>query len=331
MNDSSFTLSEKKRLLASLYRDTVPLRESPIQHGYRNKVDIITSTQGIGLKQPGSWDVVVDTTHIPLANNVINAALPLIREWAKTVPLYDLQAKTGFLQLISIRGENDQLQVTLTTRSNEYAEYIQRLYELLRPTSLYWTTTEQTGGSIGEHIQHIYGQKHIRLRVADKYFFIDPYSFFQANTQAAALAINAMRPFVHGRVVDMYCGVGTIGLSLSDDVFGVDIVKQAIELAKKNAQGTSARFVCADAQRFLINFSPDTVIVDPPRTGLQQSVFALVRAAPKTIIYLSCNPQTQVRDLALLSSRYTRVHTEAFDFFPGTHHVEVLVVLRRKD
>ena len=142
-------------------------------------------------------------------------------------------------------------------------------------------------------------------------------------------------------VLDAYCGIGTIGMIASKkakEVYGVEIIPDAIKDAKMNAKNnniTNCHFYCADAQDFMKRYDGekmDTVFVDPPRKGCsEQFLSALVRFQPKKIVYISCNPETQVRDVKyLLSKGYTFTEVYPVDMFPQTFHVETIVCLTRK-
>ena len=161
-----------------------------------------------------------------------------------------------------------------------------------------------------------------------------PNGFFQINLPVYELALRAMQPYLSTpKVLDLYAGVGTIGLSLARDrdLTLVECDHAAYRELAANCQGTDARPVLAKSEAALDYLQPDqTVILDPPRAGCHPELIArLLTVAPPTILYLSCNPATQARDVRLLLDRYQITAVQPFNFFPRTPHLENLIVLTR--
>lgn len=167
---------------------------------------------------------------------------------------------------------------------------------------------------------------------------MDVGSFFQVNTAASQILAekvaeaDALCPG-HGRLLDLFCGVGAPGLLLADRyklVEGVEKDGRAIELARKNARD-SGKWICADAGRFSLQTRPDTVLLDPPRQGVPKPLLGRIcQAAPESIIYISCNPATLARDARMLGERFQLVSMAPVDMFPHTPHVEVCSLWRRQ-
>jgi 23S rRNA (uracil1939-C5)-methyltransferase len=175
---------------------------------------------------------------------------------------------------------------------------------------------------------------------------ISPLSFYQINTPQAerlyAKALEYANPSGNEIIADLYCGAGTIGLSMAHKakkIVGIEIVPEAVENAKKNAADnniSNAEFYCGDAGEIFAQLhkngcNPDIIVVDPPRKGCsQQSLDVILSAAPQKIVMISCNPATAARDAKYLSDNgYSVDRVCGGDFFPGTRHVECVVLMSR--
>ncbi|MCR5299345.1 MAG: 23S rRNA (uracil(1939)-C(5))-methyltransferase RlmD [Erysipelotrichaceae bacterium] len=188
----------------------------------------------------------------------------------------------------------------------------------------------------------LYGRDYITDRIGDLTFRISLHSFYQINVRQTEKLYAKVRELADlkgdERILDLYCGIGTIGLSLAryaKSLTGVEIVPEAIENAKQNAKLNgidNAEFICSDAKDNLSDYlkGKDLVIVDPPRKGLSSEVVAaLAESGIDRIIYVSCNPATLVRDLTLLSENYSFKKVYPFDLFPQTTHIETIVLLQK--
>ena len=200
---------------------------------------------------------------------------------------------------------------------------------------------------LGEESHTLYGDGYITDRLCGLEFRISPRSFYQVNSAQTELlyakAVELAALTGRERVIDAYCGTGTIGLCAAAgarEVIGVELNPDAVRDAKENAQRNgvaNARFVCGDAGEFMEELarageSADVVITDPPRAGCSREFLdALVKLSPERIVYVSCNPETLARDLAMLTNNgYTATHIQGVDMFPFTEHVESLVCLTRQ-
>ena len=193
----------------------------------------------------------------------------------------------------------------------------------------------------------LWGKDSIRDTLCDITFDVSPLSFYQVNSpQAERLYYKVLEYAVHSEtdsILDLYCGIGTISLYLArhvNRVIGVEIVDQAIENAKSNAELNeilNAEFYCSDASSFkdyIKDFSPSCVVVDPPRKGLgRETINNVCDFSPERIVYVSCNPATLARDLVTFNELgYFVIDSAAYDMFPKTYHIETVVLLsRRKD
>ena len=191
------------------------------------------------------------------------------------------------------------------------------------------------------------GQSFIEEKLEDFVFKISPKSFFQTNTKQAETLYQVVREFADCQgneiLYDLYCGTGSIGIFLSADVqkiIGVETVADAIEDAKLNAKNNqleNTHFYAGDVIKicnddfFTKHGKPDIVIIDPPRAGCHQTLIEkLLDIESPTIVYVSCNPATQARDLQLLQTKYNITKSQAVDMFPQTHHIENVVQLKLK-
>ena len=207
---------------------------------------------------------------------------------------------------------------------------------------------KNTNVILGENNINILGDGYIQDQLGEFIFNISPLSFFQVNpVQAEALyniAIENARITKDDIVFDLYCGIGTISLFASKyakKVYGVEIVKQAIEDAKENAiinNIDNVEFIAGDTEIVLEDLienkkiTPDIIIVDPPRRGLDTtSINNILKIQPKRVVYISCNPATLTRDLALLEEKYKINMIQPVDMFPFTSHVECVAVLELKE
>lgn len=205
---------------------------------------------------------------------------------------------------------------------------------------------ENTNVILGNKTKVIFGSATITDELLGKRFVISPESFYQVNHDQCeklySKAIEYASLTGNETVVDLYCGVGTIGLSMSDNakkIFGVEIVPQAIENAKINAEINeikNAEFFCGDAYEAAKeiekrSIKPDVVVLDPPRKGCQKELFDIIDSMnPNRIVYVSCDPATLARDLEILAEHnYKTLEVTPVDMFPRTPHVETVVLLSR--
>ena len=221
------------------------------------------------------------------------------------------------------------------------------LIEAVRCDGLFWTRQEQLGESTaGGETVLLNGTPQLRERVRGLDFLISPEAFFQTNTEMAErlyeVAAEMAQLRGHERVFDLYCGIGTIGLSLAArarEVVGVEIVEPSVADAIENARINdilNARFYAGDirlAMRDLVEQAgrPDVAVVDPPRAGLSQKVVRrILEAQPSRIVYVSCNPTTLAPNAAqMVEAGYRLVRVRPVDMFPQTPHIESVALLER--
>ena len=331
-----------------------PIVPAVEQWRYRNKLEYSfgTAPDGTlvcGFHAPGRFDEILPLDDCLLASERGNAAREQVLAWAREQGLsaWDRRAHEGFLRNLVVREgrRTGDLQVRLVTSPGELDAA--GLAAAVDCDGLFWTQMAQGGEStIGGHLEHLGGAARLRERIGELEFLISPDAFFQTNTEMAERLYGTAVEFagLRGteRVFDLYCGIGTIALSLAArarEVVGVEIVEPAVADAIDNARRneiTNASFFAGDirlAMRDLVERSgrPDVVVIDPPRAGLSQKVVRrIIEAAPKRIVYVSCNPTTLAPNAAQLTEAgYTLVRVRPVDMFPQTPHIECVALLER--
>lgn len=315
--------------------DAIEVKTNGIRYGYRNKVEFnfYWDTENNQLElaffiRASKGKVPVEGTS--LARDEINVLARQIRDLLRTKPIEARSLKTLLIRCDQLGNCTWQLYLKddlADVISNDEASKLsaqggELIYSDPRSPASRITTRLQT-----------YGNTVIRDIVANLEFTYATEGFFQVNLPLYEQALSDMKSWLPaGKVVDMYSGVGTIGLTIGgDDTTLVELDSHAVREMKANikALGSSAKAVHAASENATDYITNDaTIILDPPRAGLHNNVVArLLEVAPARIIYLSCNPVTQARDVALLAARYgIRAHT-GYNFFPATPHIEHLVVL----
>ena len=320
-----------------------PIEPAGAEWRYRNKLEYSfgadPSGLALGFHRRGSWSEVVDIDDCLLASERNNDARNRVREWARTRELepYDRRAQAGLLRNLVVReGINTgELQTRLVTSPGELPR---------PPVDLHTVIDGPGGGTDGP--TGVLGAEHLTEVIGGLRFRVSHTAFLQTNTLMAErlYAIAAEMAGLSGseRVFDLYCGIGTIGLSLASaagEVWGLDTVPDAIADAEANAAANgiaNARFLAADARlgiRPLIEQAgrPDVVVVDPPRAGLSSKIVRrLLECEARRIVYVSCNPTTLAPNAAqMVEAGYTLRRVKPVDMFPQTPHVECVAVLDR--
>ena len=270
------------------------------------------------------------------------------------IKAYDLNTGSGFLRHILIRKgfSTGEIMVTLVTAKGDFKSKRSFVNELLRRhpeiTTVVWNINPtETPLMLGEHSEILYGNGYITDTLCGLSFRISPRSFYQINPvqteKLYAIAKEYASLTGKERVIDAYCGTGTIGMTMADsakEIIGVEINSDAVNDAKENAKQNgiqNIKFYNADAGDFMRDMakngeSVDVVITDPPRAGCSmQFLRSLISLSPKRIVYISCNPETLARDLnTLVKNGYKVKKMQGVDMFPYTQHVESLVCLTKQ-
>ena len=333
----------------------MPILAAPSCYGYRNKAQYpVSSHKGrayAGFFQAGTHQVVENPRCLILpeeSDSVKNAVMDYVNQYRVTT--YDETTHKGLLRHIYVRrgAVSGQVLVCLVVNGNRIPKpeaLIRRLEKIPGFTTLVLSVNTRKGNAVlGDEFITLYGEGFIEDTLCGLSFRLSPRSFYQVNhTQAQRLyeaAISQAEITKKDTVLDLYCGVGTITLAMASaagKVIGVEVVPQAVEDAKDNARRngiTNAEFFCGDAGQAALELEKngiraDVVVVDPPRKGLNgDTIEALSRFAPRRIVYVSCDPATLARDVALLKDRgYRLKNAMAADLFPRCSHVESIVCL----
>ncbi|MFP4483567.1 MAG: 23S rRNA (uracil(1939)-C(5))-methyltransferase RlmD [Spirochaetaceae bacterium] len=311
--------------------------------------------RGVGFHVRRRFDRVLDVEHCWLQPEPSNEIRNALRDFAmrENIPFFDPVSNQGFLRSLVIRTSLFGETMVMVVFARDEEEPRRRVMEFLavefpQITSLAFMINTTKNDSTLPHPAHIYrGADHIREKMGDRVLRIHPKSFYQTNpAQAVRLyEVAAEMAALTGTetVYDLYCGIGSIGLFVAERagrVVGIDNVPEAIENARENAEANDAAsctFLHGDVRDLLNNAfvaehgRPDVVILDPPRAGMHPQVLkTLIEVSPPHIVYVSCNPATQARDLQELSESYEVGRIQPVDMFPQTYHIENVVDLRRR-
>ncbi len=309
----------------------------------------------LGFHVPGSFDKVIDIDTCYLQGEPSNAIRNAVRTYAlqQGYSFYDIRNHVGLLRNLMIRRcESGELMVNLVFGEDDEAAR-QDLMTYIRDTfteitSLYFTINRKFNDSLHDQVPVLFAGKPDVVEVlGGLQFKVGPKSFFQTNTRQAEVLYSITKSFaaLTGKevVYDLYCGTGSIGIFVSDQaasVIGVELIPEAIADAEENAvlNGIShAKFFAGDVADictndfFAVHGRPDVIITDPPRAGMHEKlVQQILEMAAPVVVYVSCNPATQARDLQLLSEKYAVTAIRPVDMFPHTHHIENVVQLKLK-
>jgi len=310
--------------------------------------------QGLGLHTPGRWDKVVDLEECFLQPSPSNEIRLGIRKFAleNDFSFFDLRKQEGFLRNLIIRTSSvNELMVIMIFyyQDKESIEMIMKHVAETFPeiTSLIYMINNKKNDSIYDLEPVVYaGQPYIREEMERIKFKIGPKSFFQTNSLQAYELYKLVRKYANLKgneiVYDLYTGTGTIANFIAPEckkIIGIESVPEAIEDAKENATINdikNAEFLVGDMkdilndQLFEEEGKPDVIIADPPRAGMHRKVVeSILQARPEKIVYVSCNPATQARDVNLLKDSYEVSELLPVDMFPHTYHVENIVLLTK--
>lgn len=306
----------------------------------------------LGFHAPGLFDKVVEIHTCYLQQEPTNILLSTIRQYAEArkLPYYDYRAHTGWLRNVVIRvARTGEILINLIMQHENKAERTAILDHILANvpgiTTLHYTINPKVNDSIHDLEVHTYaGKGYIEETLENFRFKISPKSFFQTNTYQAEELYKITREFAGltgtETLYDLYCGTGSIGIfcsQLAKKVIGIELIDDAIKDARQNAAMNGIQHcefftgdvadICTD-EFFAAHGRPDVIITDPPRAGMHEKlVTQLLRMKAPKVVYVSCNPATQARDLQLLDEAYTVTRLQPVDMFPHTHHIENVALL----
>jgi 23S rRNA (uracil1939-C5)-methyltransferase len=313
------------------------------QWHYRNKLEYsfgeADGETALGFHARGRWDLIVDVDDCRLASEAGNAARNKVRDWARleSISPYDARSRKGVLRNLVVREgrRGGQIQTRLVTSASR----------LPRPPVDLHTAIEGDSGSTDGPTGAL-GEERLREELCGLKLEMSHGAFFQTNTEMAERLYGVAAEFAglsgSERVFDLFCGIGTIGLTMAaqaGEVWGLEIVPEAIEDAERNAERNeieNVHFLAANARtgvRPLVEQAgkPDVVVIDPPRAGLSQKIVRrVIECEARKIVYVSCNPTTLAPNAAQLGEagyRLTRVRP--VDMFPQTPHIECIALLEK--
>lgn len=308
-----------------------------------------------GFHAKGLFDKVVDIKECHLQHEPTNDIRIAVKEFAleHDYSFYDIREHSGFLRTMQVRlCRSGELMVNIVfgreDEEKQKALLDHILYRFPSITTLLYTINTKKNDSLHDLHPIVYSGKGYAIETLENFKFkIGPKSFFQTNTYQAETLYRITREFAelkgHETVYDLYCGTGSIGIFVSANakkVIGVEMIKEAIADAEENARLNGighAQFFTGDVADicndnfFQAHGKPDVIITDPPRAGMSEAlVRQILEMEAPTVVYVSCNPATQARDLFLMKDKYEVTRVRPVDMFPHTHHIENVVQLRLK-
>ena len=326
---------------------------------YRNKLEYsFTSTAegpALGFHRAGRWDEVLDIRKCWLTTDLGNGIREAARDWARAQGLaaYDQAEHTGFLRHLVVReGRNTgQALVQLVTAPGrlDADSFVAALGRFTEVRSIHWSVNDRPAEVTNLPTQLLHGDDAIEEELCGLRFRVRPNAFLQTNTAMAERLYELAREFAQltgeESVYDLYCGIGTIGLTLAKDaltVWGIEVSEESVACALENAELNgivNAAFYAGEVGEAIDDLreragEPDVAVVDPPRAGLSgKALRRLARLQPKRIVYVSCNPTTLAGNVKELEAEwgYRLVRARPVDMFPHTPHIETVALLERAD
>jgi 23S rRNA (uracil1939-C5)-methyltransferase len=347
----------------------LPILKCADQQFYRNKLeytftdrryltaeddfDAPKQLNGLGFHIPGRFDKVLDIEECYLQREPSNAIRLEIKKYAlkNNLEFFDLRKQNGFLRNIIIRTTNDEVMLTIVFHYEEETKRIALLDHISSAfpeiTSLMYVINPKRNDVISDLKVELYsGNPHIIEKMEDLNFKVSPVSFYQTNSLQAYELYKTVREYAGLKgtetIYDLYTGTGSIANFISrkaEKVIGIEYIESAVSDAKENSiinNINNTSFFSGDMVKVLndqfveTHGKPDVIITDPPRNGMHKDVvLQLLKILPERIVYVSCNPSTQARDIELLKERYDTIKSQPVDMFPHTQHVENVVLLKR--
>lgn len=316
-NQLEFKMEKVKNIVSKYLNKNIKINEiikSDNEFNYRNKITLKVNNK-IGFFEKRSNNIV--------EINECKLALPIINNAIKYLKKLDL----SHINSITLRTNSKDLMIIIEADKDIDINYIKPIaYSIyIKRNNVY---------------NLVYGEKYL-LEYVDNYkFLVSPDSFFQINLNVCAKLYKKIKDYTRyaHNILDLYCGTGTIGIyaHTNNNLLGVEVNKYAIKDANKNMKLnniTNAKFICGKSEEIInkIKLSPDVIIVDPPRGGMdKKAIRYILNSNASEVIYVSCDPMTLVRDLKMLSDNYKIIEITPFDMFPNTFHVENVCLMEKK-
>ncbi len=316
---------------------------------------VVENRKALGFHIPGLFDKVMSVNKCWLqpepSNSIRNFIFNLTEN--NDYQFFDIKQQTGLLRTLIIRTTSINQVMVIVTFFYDDKEKINSLLNALKEkfpeiNSIMYVINQKGNDTINDQKVHLFsGVDHIWEEMEGLRFKISPKSFYQTNSEQAYELYKVVRNFTRltstENVYDLYTGTGTIANFIARDcrqVIGIEYVPQAIEDARINSevnQITNTHFFAGDIRKIMTGTfvkehgKPDIIITDPPRSGMHKdAVQAILDAAPEKVVYISCNPATQARDINLMIDYYRVEKVQPVDMFPHTHHIENVVLLKKK-
>ncbi len=343
------------RHIGAVEVDRVPIHGAGSTSRYRNKAQLpVGAGPAVGFYQKGTHQVT-DVADCLLQSEAAGRLGRGLKKWMETyaVPAYDERTRQGLVRHLYLRENAAGESLAAVVANGDKVPHEKELVEALRDAApglrgvLLNENTRDTNVVLGAKSRLLWGRDFLEDTLRGLTFRLSAGAFFQVNRAQTEVLYRLVGEFaaLTGKetVLDLYCGAGTIGLTLAADakeVIGVEVFPQAVEDARENAARNgvgNASFLAADAAQAAERFAqegrkPDVIVVDPPRKGLApQVVEAILEMSPKKLVYVSCDPATLARDLKTLTQTYRLDRVEAVDLFPRTCHVETVCLLTRAE
>ncbi len=338
-------------------------------YGYRNKMEFSFSDKkwvlpedyykgvtgedfALGLHVPGTFNRVIDIDACLLQNLTGNDILQEVKAYVKKagLPVYNLKTHEGFWRFLTLRYSNtfDQWMVNIVTSVSD-SYHIKALANILHEkfsnikTIVNNISSRRAATAVGEQEIIVTGEGYINEMIGPYTFRVSPNSFFQTNTKGAEKLYNLVLEYAgltgSEKVLDLFCGTGTISIYLSGyagEVLGMEISESAVNDANLNCginNIPNCGFILGDIRETIgsISYKPDLIIVDPPRTGIHKDIMkTIMEIGVEKVVYVSCNPATLARDLCDMKEKYEVLEVQPVDMFPHTYHVESVAKIRMK-
>lgn len=326
---------------------------------YRNKAQIPVGLSAEGKVSMGFFSRhshrIVDSMDCALQPELFLTASKILRDFIeeKNISVYNEETHTGLVRHLYLRyGEvSGELMICIVINGKSIPfeeELVSRFVSELHQvnTIILNSNTEKTNVIVGKNFRTLFGEGYIKDTLCGLEFKLSPQSFYQVNHNQAEKLYSLAREYANLKdtdtLIDLYCGTGTIGLTMAKDckcLIGVEVVPEAIEDAKKNAKNNgveNARFICGDAAKAAEQLksegiNPDVVILDPPRKGCDSALIHTINEMnPERIVYVSCDPATLARDLKIFDELgYKTLEVTPVDMFPRTSHVESVALIQQ--
>lgn len=323
--------------------------------GYRNKSSFQVAAKNgkvlAGLYGMNSHQLI-DIEHCAVQHSQTTEAVNTVKRILESlnIPIYNEKSRKGIVRTIVTRVgvQSGEMQVVLITAQKDLPKREQIISDIQKQLPNVKSIMQNINGQktsliFGEETVSLAGEEFIQETLGDLQFELSARTFFQLNPIQTVKLYNEVKKAAAltgtEKIVDAYCGVGTIGLWLADqaaEVRGMDVIPESIDDAKKNAKRhgfSNTKYVPGKAEEVLPKWvkkgwKPDVIVVDPPRTGLDQQLLqTILQVKPKKLIYVSCNPSTLAKDIQTLSSKYDVKYIQPVDMFPQTAHVEAVALI----